>query len=106
MRPWNQSDFSPEKVRRVALVVAVVASIVAAINACRAVHNEFTGAAIYHRQTGYRHWTSEPVMRESSPDKFRSATNSIWAMTGAAAALAVIGVVYFRKLDDCVDAPF
>ena len=103
---WSSFDTSPKSVRRIALLVAVVAFLFSGITSYHAAHNEITGTAIYRRPTGAKGSTPEPVTRESSPTKFRSATNSLWMMGGFSLMVAIIGITFFRKLNDCADSSF
>ena len=61
---------------------------------------EITGKAIYHEPIRFRKgWTSEPVTREGSPVKFRTAANYLWAGSGLSAAAAIVAFRFARKLD-------
>ncbi len=98
-------DASPTHVRRVALVVALTALVFCGVNAYRAVSNELTGEAIY--RIGMRHTVRhEHVTRESSPAKFRQATNFIWVSSGFSMMVSIGAFVFYRKIDDTAAAPF
>ena len=88
------------------MIVAIIAALFGGVTAYRAAHNELTGTAIYQTSAGFKSWMQEPVDRKSSPDKFRSATNSLWLTSGVSFAIAAIGITFFLKLDDCVDDYF
>jgi hypothetical protein len=82
-----------------ALFGGVGGVIVGVVLGYQAASNEINGIATYHHRFG-RHSLRESVTRQSSPVKFREATNSLWAgsvfcITGAAAAFYLA-----RKLDD------
>jgi len=66
-----------------------------------AARNEINGTAIYHKYTGGRGATSEAVTRETSPAKFRHATNLLWVVALFSLGVAAIGFTFYRKLDDC-----
>ena len=98
-------DASPTHVRRVALVVAIVGLIVCGLNAYWAASNEMTGTAVY--SVGLRSSTrSEHVTRESSPAKFRQATNRLWVGSGFSLVVSVGAFRFFRKIDDNVADAF
>ena len=98
---WKQwTPTSAPDVKWFAAGAALVLTVAGGFAAYRATRNEITGQAIYHK--GGRHDPGEPVMRESAPEKFRSATNLIWGASGFCFVVAAVGVVFYRKLDDCV----
>jgi len=83
-----------------ALFAAVGALILSGVLAYKAAYNEVSGTATYHRGFG-RQGRSEQVTREAAPDKFREATNFLWAGSILSVLGAVIGFRFSRKLDDC-----
>ncbi len=98
-------DSSPTHVRRVALAVVLGGLLVCGLNAYRAASNEVTGKAVYSigtRRTG----RSEHVTRESSPDKFRQATNFIWVSSVFWLMVSIGAFLFYRKIDDDVSDPF
>lgn len=64
----------------------------------RAVSNEVSGTAQY--QPGIR-GKSITVTRADSPAKFRELTNQNWAIAGCCLIVSGVGLVYYRKLDEC-----
>lgn len=58
--------------------------------------NEITGTATYHRNFLAKHDTGEPVTRESSPAKFRTATNILWGGSALCFGAAVVSFVACR----------
>ena len=98
-------DTSPNYVRALALLVAIVGALVGGMVAYHAARNEITGKAIYHRPRS-KGSNPEPVTREDSPAKFRQATNSLWLISGFPLVVAAIGLIFFRKLDDCANSYF
>lgn len=93
---------SPSSAGR-ALLAAIGALVVSGVLAYHAITNEFTGEATYLHGFGRGSW-SERVTKDSSPAKFREATNLLW--TGSILVLATaIGLFTLRrKLDDYTDA--
>ena len=94
---WNNS---PRRVRRIALVVGIGAFIAFAVLGYKAVSNEITGTALYQR---YQRASRELVTRESAPEKFRWATNFLWATSGFCLLVSAGGFLFFRKLDENLD---
>ena len=86
-------------------MVALIGLIVCGLNAYRAVSNELTGKAVYGTGIG-RTSRHEHVTRESSPAKFRQATNFIWVSSGFSLVVSIGAFLFFRKIDARVADPF
>ena len=72
--------------------------------AFQAASNEITGkATYYHPGVGRNFVRSESVTKETSPAKFRDASNLLWggSILGLLAGVAFLRLS--RKLDDCTD---
>jgi len=82
-----------------AFFINLGAIICAGLFAYNASTDEFTGKAVYITWLG-RHPTSEAVTRESSPVKFRQATNLLWAGGICAFGVAAISFIYYRRSDE------
>ena len=90
--------------KRLALLFAVGGIILSGIFGYHAISGEITGkttaysfsGSALHRGRG----TFITVSRESSPTEFRQANNLLWAMGGFCIIAAVVGVVFYRGLDD------
>ncbi|MDB6111421.1 MAG: hypothetical protein JWR69_3171, partial [Pedosphaera sp.] len=81
-----------------AFFAASGALICSGVVAYHATSNEFTGKAVYHEWVGLGS-TSEPVTRESSPVKFRQATNLLWGVSGLCLMIAAAGFLFYRAFD-------
>lgn len=106
MRYWhflNAFNTSPRFVRRVALLVTIGAAVLGGVLIYKAASNEIAGAATYYN--GRKSDRGEAVTRESSPAKFRSATNAFWVAGSLCLVASAIGCLFFRKLDDNVADP-
>jgi len=79
--------------------LALGALVCSAIFAYRAASNEISGTAKY--LPGIR-GRSITVTRADSPAKFREVTNQDWAVGGCCLIVGSIGLMYCRKLDDCI----
>src|SRR5204863_9776749 len=64
-----------------ALIVAAGAAIAAVCFTWHAASNEFTGKATYYELATRNKIRGEAVTRQTSPTKFRAATNWLWAGT-------------------------
>ena len=98
-------DASPRRVRRIALLVAIGALILAGNRVYQAASSEVTGTAIYHIGLGRMH-RGERVTRDKSPEKFRVATNLNWGWSVFFVLVSVGSFVFYRKLDDTLAEPF
>jgi hypothetical protein len=83
-----------------ALFAAIGALLLSGVLGYQAAYNEATGTATYHRGFG-RGSRSEQVTREASPDKFREATNFLWAGSIICVLGGAIAFGFSRKLDNC-----
>ncbi len=100
----NPLHTSPRFVRRFALLFTACAALLGGALAYKAANNEITGTATYH--TGWKRDKGEFVTKEGSREKFRHATNNIWAMSGFSFFAGTVALVFYRKLDDCLADPF
>jgi len=98
-------DATPTRVRRIALLVAIGALILAGNAIYCAVSSEITGTATYHVGIGRLH-RGERVIREQSPRKFRVATNESWGWGGFFCLVSVGSFLFYRRLDDTLAEPF
>ncbi len=81
-----------------ALLLVIGALLFSGVLAYHAASNEFTGKAVYYSMG--RGTRGEPVTRESSPDKFRRATNVLWAMSGFGFMAAAACFTFHRKVNE------
>jgi hypothetical protein len=79
--------------------LALGALVCSGVFAYRAVSNEISGTAEY--LPGIR-GKSITVTRADSPAKFRQLTNENWGIGGCCLIVGGLGLIYCRKLDDCV----
>ena len=82
-----------------AFFISLGAIICAAVFTYNAASNEFTGKATYIEILG-RHMRTELVARASSPEKFRQATNLLWAGGICAFGVAAVSFIYYRRSDE------
>ena len=94
---WLSLALSSEWSTR-ALIIGIAAFIASGLFAWKATTNERTGNAVYTLGFG-RGATHEQVTRESSPKKFREATNLIWGFSVFSAAVGVAAVLFYKKSD-------
>ena len=66
--------------------------------AYHAARNEITGTATYHASFG-KHSTAEAVTRDSSPAKFRVATNLLWGAGIVCLGVAAVTFTCYRKCE-------
>ena len=92
---WLALALSPEWSTR-ALIIGIAAFIGSGLFAWKAIANERTGTAVYTLGFG-RGATHEQVTRESSPEKFREATDLIWGFSVISAAVGVAAVLFYKK---------
>ena len=97
-------DASPRNVRRVALLVAIGALILAGNAFFSAVRSEITGTATYHVGIGRQH-RGEQVTRNESPKKFHVATNEYWGWGAICLTVSIGSFLFCRKLDDTLAEP-
>jgi hypothetical protein len=95
-------DMSPEQVRRLSLLIAVLGIAVCITVGYFAARNEVTGQATYVRP-GRGSGRSEHVTRAQAPAKFREATNNLWAVSVFSLILSVGGFVFYRQLGDRIE---
>jgi hypothetical protein len=79
--------------------LAIGALLCSGAFAYRAASNEISGTAKY--LPGIR-GKSITITRADSPAKFRELTNQNWAIGGCCLIVGGLGLIYGRKLDDCV----
>ena len=77
------------------LVVTIVAVIYGGALAYFAAASEISGKGIYYHDMFSRLPRAEPVTRESSPVKFRTATNYKWA--GSAVCFGIAAVTFWGR---------
>ncbi len=82
------------------LFLAIGFLIYSGIFSYLAASNEITGNANYFAPRGFRGLRCEPVTRDSSPTKFRSATNELWEGSGLFLGFSIVGFILYRKFDD------
>jgi hypothetical protein len=85
---------------RKALYAAMGAMIYTGFFAYNAAANELTGTATYHRYFLAKGDKAEAVTRDTSPVKFRKATNFLWGGSGVCLGIAVISLALNRKLEE------
>jgi hypothetical protein len=83
---------------RKALFVAVAAIIYSGALAYHAAIHEITGTATYYHNILSKGDRGEPVSRETSPAKFRKATNLLWGGSGLFLGITVLSLAYYRRL--------
>ena len=98
-------DASPTRVRRIVLLVAIGALILAGNAIYSAASSEITGTATYHVGIGRQH-RGERVTRNESPKKFRIATNLNWGWGAFFCLVSVGSFLFYRNLDDTLAEPF
>jgi len=90
--------------KRLSLFFAVGGIILSAILGYYAISGEITGKTTAYSFSGGRfhrgRGTLITVSRESTPTEFRQANDLLWGMTGFCIIAAVVGVVFYRGLDD------
>ena len=79
--------------------LAIGALVCSGVFAYRAASNEISGTAKY--LPGIR-GKSITVTRADAPAKFRELTNQNWAIGGCCLIVGGVGLMYCRKLDDCI----
>jgi len=101
-------DSKSEDMKRLALLFAVGGIILSGVLGYFAISGEITGKTfafdahagkagmIQSRRGGF-----VSVLRDSSPTEFRQANNFLWGMSGFCIIVAVVGIVFYRGLDDC-----
>jgi len=93
--------------KRLALLFAVGGITFGGILGYFAISGEITGktfafdahagkAGMIHSRRG----AFVSVLRDGSPTEFRQANNFLWGMSGFCIVAAVVGVVFYRGLDD------
>jgi len=82
-----------------ALFAGIGGMILGVVLGYQAASNGINGTATYRRGFG-RHGRSEPVTRETSPAKFRAATNFLWGGTIFSIGGAVAAFYFARKFHD------
>jgi hypothetical protein len=85
---------------RKALYAAIGAMVYTGFFAYNAASNEITGTATYHLHVLAKGDKAEAVTRDTSPVKFRKATNFLWGGSGVCLGIAVIGLALNRKLEE------
>jgi hypothetical protein len=80
------------------LFAGIGAVMLGAVFAYNATSNEITGTAIYLRPIR-KGWTSVSVTRESSPAKFREATNYLWVGTLLCMVGGFVAFNLYRKVE-------
>jgi hypothetical protein len=85
---------------RKALFVAMGAMVYTGFFAYNAAANEIAGTATYHLHVLAKGDKAEAVTRDTSPVKFRKATNFLWGGSGVCLGIAVIGLALNRKLEE------
>lgn len=80
------------------LLWSITAILCAGMLVYHATHNEVTGTATYRRFG--KHDTAELITRESSPEKFRVATNLLWGAGIICLGVAAITFTFYRKLEE------
>jgi hypothetical protein len=95
-------DMSPEQIRKLSLLIAIVALLSCIIVGYFAARNEMNGTATYVRP-GRGGGRSEHVTRTGAPAKFREATNNLWAVSGFSLFIGFGGFVFYRQLGDRID---
>jgi hypothetical protein len=80
-----------------ALIVSAGAAIVAACFAWHAGSNEFTGNATYYELATRNKIRGERVTHQTSPIKFRAATNGLWAASAVSVTIAIVSFLFYRK---------
>jgi hypothetical protein len=98
-------EASPTRVRRIVLLVAIGALILAGNRIYTAGSSEISGTAIYQVGIG-RSTRAERVTRNESPKKFRVATNLNWGWGAFFCMVSVGSFLFYRKLDDTLAEPF
>jgi hypothetical protein len=93
---------SPEQIRKLSLLIAIVAIMSCLLTGYFAARNEITGTATYVRP-GRGSGRSEHVRRAEAPAKFRAATNDLWAMSVFSLLIGIGGFVFYRRLDGRID---
>jgi hypothetical protein len=82
-----------------ALVVAIATLACCVVIGYNAASNEFTGTAVYHVHKERRS-TPVWVTRRSDPEKFREATNMLWAVSGFFLVISAISFKFHRSLNE------
>ena len=90
--------------KKLALLFAVGGIILGGIFGYHAISGEISGkttaysfsGSAFHRDRG----KFITVSRESSQTEFRQANNLLWGMSGFCIIAAVVGVVFYRGMDD------
>ena len=85
---------------RKALFVAMGSMVYTGFFAYNAAANEIAGTATYHLHVLAKGDKAEAVTRDTSPVKFRKATNFLWGGSGVCLGIAVIGLALNRKLEE------
>lgn len=80
-------------------LLAIGALVCGGAFAYRAASNEISGTARY--LPGIR-GKSITISRADSPSKFRELTNQNWAIGGCCLIVGGLGLVYYRRLGDCI----
>jgi hypothetical protein len=93
---------SPEQIRKLSLLIAIVAIVSCIFVGYFAARNEMTGTATYVRP-GRGSGRSEHVTREKAPAKFRQATNNLWAVSVFSLLIGIGGFVFYRQLGDRIE---
>lgn len=91
------SGDSPATIRRVALVIGVIALIICVVSAVEAVQMTTSGKARY-KPTRYAE--AQLVERATEPKKFNAARNEAMWACALAGVFAGVGVSFFRRLGD------
>jgi hypothetical protein len=90
----------PRRLSTRLLGVTIAAVIYSCAFAYFAASSEITGKAVYYHQLFSRGPRGEPVTRESSPVKFREATDYKWAASVACLGIGTAAFLSRRKSDN------
>jgi hypothetical protein len=90
--------------KKYALMLAIGGIILGGILGYQAISSEITGKTFAYSFHGDGHRGKGAFItmsRESSPIEFRQANNFFWGISGFCIFAAVVGVIFYRGLDDC-----